>query len=239
MELGVYIIAGVAGLIAAFLSGSTAVGGAALMTAVLTICIGGEYAVPVLTIVMLISNLARAGLGFHEIDWKSVKLFLIPSLPLSLLGALGFTLLPKIMVNKILGIAVVAFVFLKMFKFQKIVAGKKSISFWGFVSGFLSGFVGSSGPISAALFFSLGLSPTGYIASEAAAVSIIHIAKIIVYGSIMNIERKLWVFAIIIGGIMMLGTFLAKKFIGKIKGKSFDLYVLVTMLLMGIYMVIS
>ena len=44
MGLEVYIITAIVGFIAAFLSGSTAVGGAALMTAVLTICLGGEYA---------------------------------------------------------------------------------------------------------------------------------------------------------------------------------------------------
>lgn len=239
MGLEVYIITAIAGFIAAFLSGSTAVGGAALMTSVLTICLGGTYAVPVLTIVMLISNLTRAVLGFHEIDWKSVKLFLVTSLPLSLFGALGFTLLPKIIVNKILGIAVIIFVILKLLGRIKVIASKKSILFFGFISGFLSGFVGSSGPISAALFFSLGLSPIGYVASEATAVSIIHIGKIIVYGSLMNIEWKLWIFAIIIGCIMMVGTLLAKAFIGKIKVESFDLYVSVVMLLMGVYMVVS
>ncbi len=239
MGLEVYIITAIVGFIAAFLSGSTAVGGAALMTAVLTICLGGEYAVPVLTIVMLISNLTRAGLGIHEIDWKSVKLFLITSLPLSLLGALGFTLLPKAVVNKVLGISVIIFVILRFLKFRQAVVGKKAILLFGFISGFLSGFVGSSGPISAALFFSLGLSPVGYVASEAVAVSVIHIGKIIVYGSLMNIEWKLWIFAIAIGCIMMLGTLLAKKFIGKFKVESFDMYVSVAMLLMGIYMVVS
>lgn len=47
------------------------------------------------------------------------------------------------------------------------------------------------------------------------------------------------IFAIAIGCIMMLGTFLAKKFIGKFKVESFDMYVSVAMLLMGIYMVVS
>lgn len=239
MDISIYFIISTVGLIAAFLSGTTAVGGAALMTVMLTIFLGGEYAVPVLTIIMLIANLTRAVSGYKEIDWKSVGLFLLTSLPLSLLGALGFTLLPKNLVNKVLGTAVIAFVALRYRIFRNVVAGRKSILATGFISGFLSGFVGSSGPISAALFFSLGLSPVGYIASEAAAVSVLHVGKIIVYGSLMNIKLELWIFAAFIGCIMIVGTVMANIFVGKFKTEYFNNYVSIIMALMGIYMILS
>lgn len=239
MDIWIYLIISIVGFVAALLSGTTAVGGAALMTVVLTLFLGGEYAVPILTIIMLIANLTRAILGYKEIDWKSVRLFLITSLPFSLLGALGFTLLPKDVVNKILGAAIIIFVILKHVKFKKMIAGKKTILSCGFISGFLSGFVGSSGPISAALFFSLGLSPIGYIASEAAAVSVLHIGKIIVYGSLINIKLELWIFAIVVGCVMIGGTMLANKYVEKFKPVTFNKYVSIVMILMGIYMILS
>ena len=239
MDIKIYILSGIIGLIAAFLSGTTAVGGAALMTAILTLLIGGEFAVPALTIVMLIANLTRAISGYKEIEWKSVGLFLITSLPLSLLGALGFTLLPKNLVNKVLGVAVIIFVILKYVKFNNSKAGKKTILSVGIVSGFLSGFVGSSGPISAALFFSLGLSPVGYVASEAAAVSVLHVAKILVYRSLMDIQHEIWIFSVIIGCVMIVGTILANRFVGKIKPEPFQKYVSFVMILMGLYMLLG
>lgn len=153
MNVTVYIVVSIIAFIAAILSGTAVVGGAALMTIILTFFLGGELAVPILTIIMLIANLTRAFSGFKEIDWKKVCLFLITAFPLSLLGALGFTFLPQNAVNIILGIAIIIFSVLKYVRLNKITLGKKSILGIGFVSGFLSGFVGSSGPISAIFFF--------------------------------------------------------------------------------------
>lgn len=239
MGLQTYFIAIVIAFVAAFVSGSTAVGGAALMTFTLTVLIGGEYTVPVLTIVMLFANLTRAISGFKEIDWKSVRLFLVTSLPLSLLGALGFTLLSQKIVNKILGVAIIMFVIIKHVKFKNLKANNTTILSTGAISGFLSGFVGSSGPISAALFFSLGLSPVAYVASEAAAVSVLHIAKLLVYNSMMNINFEFWIFSIVIGGVMLIGTVVANKFINKLNPKKFETYVSVMMIIMGIYMILN
>lgn len=238
MDYTTLFILSAVGFAAAFLSGTSAIGGAAIMTIALTFFLGGEFAVPALTIVMLIANLTRAISGYKEIDWKNVGYFLITSLPLSLLGALGFTLLPKNIVNKLLGIATITFVIIKHFKFKEDIVGKKTILSAGFISGFLSGFVGSSGPISAALFFSLGLSPAGYVASEAAAVSVLHIGKIIVYGSILNISPDIWIVAAIIGLVMIGGTMLARKYIKKIKPESFEKYVSIIMIFMGVYMIL-
>lgn len=238
MNIMVYVIVSIIAFLAAFLSGTSAVGGAALMTIILTLFFGGELAVPILTIVMLIANLTRALAGVKEIAWKNVGLFLLTSFPLSLFGALGFVLLPKNTVNIVLGIATILFSVLRLVKLKEIKLGTKSILSIGVISGFLSGFVGSSGAISAMLFFSLGLSPVGFIASEAAAVSFLHIGKIIVYGSLLDIKFEIWLFAVLIGCVMIAGTLLGNRFVKKINIESFEKYVSIIMIVMGLYMIL-
>ena len=233
-----YGIVAIIAFLAAVLSGTSAVGGAALMTVILTLFFGGELAVPILTIVMLMANLTRAFAGVKEIAWKDVGLFLLTSFPLSLFGALEFALLPKNAINIVLGIATIIFGALKLVEFKKFKLGTRSILSIGAISGFLSGFVGSSGTISAMLFFSLGLSPVGFVASEAAAVSILHIGKIIVYGSLLDIKYEIWLFAVLVGCVMIAGTLLGNRFIIKVNLKSFEKYVSFIMIIMGLYMII-
>jgi len=66
-----------------------------LLLPVLTLCAGAEIAVPVLTIAQLIGNLSRMAFGLKQIDWRKVALFSMTALPLSALGAFGFSILSK------------------------------------------------------------------------------------------------------------------------------------------------
>lgn len=67
--------------------------------------------------------------------------------------------------------------------------------------------------------------------------SFLHVGKIIVYGSFLNIKLEIWIFAVIIGCVMMAGTILANKFVRKINTETFKKYVSVVMIIMGIYMI--
>lgn len=237
MDLKTFILVGIISIIASFISGTTGVGGSAIMTVTLTALLGGELAVPILTLVMLVSNLARAFCGRKEIDWKNVKLFLVLSLPLSLLGALGFTLLPQSAVNKVIGISILVFIAFSYYRKKEIKMSNKAMLIGGGISGFISGFVGSSGPISAVLFFSLNLSPVGYVASEAMAVSVLHIGKIIVYKSMMDIELNVWLLGLSISVFMIVGTVLANLCLKKFNLKAFHHYVSLAIALMAVYLI--
>ncbi len=85
---------------AAFISGTAGFGGALLLLPVVTLCVGAETAVPVLTIAQLLGNLSRMAFGIKQIDWKLVGLFCATALPLAALGAFGFSVLPKDIVTR-------------------------------------------------------------------------------------------------------------------------------------------
>ena len=96
-------------LVAAAISGSAGFGGALLLLPLLTAAVGAREAVPLLTVAQLIGNLSRAVLGYREIRWKPVGLFLLGAIPLSAVGAFTFASLPAGIVTRGIGVAVLVF----------------------------------------------------------------------------------------------------------------------------------
>lgn len=97
-----YIVLLFASFLAALISGAAGFGGSLLLLPIVTAYVGPEISVPVLTIAQLLGNLARVSTGFRQIDWKSAALFSCTSLPLAALGAFGFSILPKEIVEYII-----------------------------------------------------------------------------------------------------------------------------------------
>jgi len=137
--------------IAAAVSGSAGFGGALLLLPALTMVVGAKEAVPLLTVAQLIGNLSRATLGFGQIRWRPVALFLLGALPASILGALSFVRLDRATVTRSIGLMILAIALLRLsgrLRFQHTngvwIAGSA-------ITGFLSGVAGSAGPVGAAL----------------------------------------------------------------------------------------
>jgi hypothetical protein len=95
----------------------------------------------------------------------------------------------------------------------------------GGLAGFLSGLVGSAGPLGAAIFLSLGLPPVAYIASEATTALVMHGVKIFVYQRYIMLDNEFWFLAVLMGCAMILGTWLAKRVIERIPQAMFQRFV--------------
>lgn len=235
LELALLFIAAFA---AAAISGAAGFGGALLLLPLLVAKVGATQAIPLLTIAQLVGNLARAGFGFTQIRWKPVGWFLLGAIPLSFLGALSFVQLPKGLVARAIGVAILAFVALKHFGLLQIRSGRAVLIGGGGVVGFLSGLVGSTGPLGAAIFLSLGLPPVAYIASEAATALAMHGVKTVVYQHYIVLDREFWFLSVILGGAMILGTWSAKRVIEHMPRESFQRFVALLLAAIAGYMLI-
>ena len=174
-----YLLLAAGSFLAAFISGAAGFGGSLLLLPLVTACVGPALGVPVLTVAQLMGNIARMAGGWREIDWKSVGLFSITSLPLAALGAFGFSLLPQAVVSRWIGLALILLVAAKGVSKRELPHGTGTLLIGGAVTGGLSGLCGSGGPIGAAVFLSLNLPPVAYIASEAATATAMHLLKIV------------------------------------------------------------
>ncbi|WP_292376883.1 sulfite exporter TauE/SafE family protein [Methanosarcina sp. UBA411] len=233
-----YTVLILSSFIAALISGAAGFGGALLLLPVLTLYIGAELAVPVLTIAQLIGNLSRMAFGLNQIEWKKVFLFSMTAVPLSALGAFGFSISSKSTVTRIIGAVLILFVFLRYFRILKFKPNDKTLILGGAVTGLLSGLAGSAGPIGAAVFLSFGLPPVAYIASEAATATAMHITKIIVYGKLVNLPPNTINLGLLMGLAMIFGTYAANSLIKNMKKEIFQKYVAVLLCVVGAYMLI-
>jgi len=222
----------------AAISGAAGFGGALLLLPLLVATVGVTHAVPLLTIAQLIGNFSRVGFGFTQIQWKPVGLFLLGAVPLSIMGAVSFVLLPKEMVTRSIGAAILIFVALKYFRVLKIEAGPTLLVAGGGVVGFLSGLVGSAGPLGAAIFLSLGFPPVAYVASEASTALAMHGMKIVVYQHYIALEGEFWFLAVLMGIAMILGTWSAKRVIERMPQKIFQRFVAILLVTIAGVMVV-
>lgn len=228
----------IAAFAAAAISGAAGFGGALLLLPLLVAVVGVTQAVPLLTIAQLIGNLSRAGFGFTQIHWKSVSLFLLGAIPLGILGAMSFVQLPKELVTRVIGAAILVSVVLKYFGLLKIKSGRAVLIGGGGVVGFLSGLVGSAGPLGSAIFLSLGLPPVAYIASEATTALAMHAVKTAVYQHYIVSDHEFWFLAASMGVAMVLGTWSAKRIIERMPRETFRRFVAILLVAIAGYMVL-
>ncbi|MCS6926057.1 MAG: sulfite exporter TauE/SafE family protein [Candidatus Binatia bacterium] len=232
------VILFLAALIAAAISGAAGFGGALLLLPLLVATVGATHAVPLLTVAQLVGNLSRASLGFTHIRWKPVGLFLLGAIPCSIVGAFSFLQLPEDSVTRAIGATILVFVALKYFGVLRMTGSPALLVAGGGVVGFLSGLVGSAGPLGAAIFLSLELPPVAYIASEAVTALALHAVKTAIYQRYLVLDREFWLLAALMGCAMVIGTWAAKQVVERMPLETFHRFVALLLVAIAAYMVV-
>ena len=215
------IILTVAGFAAGLLSGTVGFGGSMILLPAITTCYGIEVAVPMATVAQLLSNIFRTGAGFKSIRWRKVGFFLIMAAPLTIVGAYGFVVVPKEVMTRILCVLLTVFALLDLSEKFRLPRSRWTMLVGGGISGVINGLLCLSGPVSSAVFLTLGLAPVAYIATEAASATLMHVVQMIMYGEFDLLNIHVLRDGIYIGVAMSAGNFIAMKNIRKIKRKSF------------------
>lgn len=211
-----------AAFVAAAVSGMAGFGGALLLLPLLVASVGPTQAVPLLTVAQLVGNLSRVAFGFQSIRWRPVGLFLSGALPGALAGAQAFVTLPKDWVVRGIGLAILCFVGLRAWKPRQFTPGPGALMLAGAVVGYLSGLVGSAGPLGATVFLSLGLPPVAYVASEAVTALAMHGVKTLVYQRHIALDAAFWGLAASMALAMVAGSWVGKRLIMKLPVRLFE-----------------
>lgn len=229
----------VAGLAAGLLSGTVGFGGSMILLPAITSFYGIEVAVPMATVAQLLSNIFRMGAGFRSIRWRKVGFFLILAAPLTVVGAYGFVVVPKEMMTRILCILLTIFAILDLSERFRLPRSRWTMLAGGGVSGIINGLLCLSGPISSAVFLTLGLSPVAYIASEAASAVVMHIIQMIMYGEFGLMGKMIILDGLYLGVAMVIGNFIAMKFIRDIRRKIYRRIVAAVMIVCSIWLFLT
>lgn len=234
-----YITMVIVGLIAGTLSGSVGFGGGMILLPVITFFYGVEVAVPISTIAQMMSNISRAAMGWREIEWRQVAWFLLPALPFTALGALGFALVDKSVMTKVLCSFLIVFAVMKLMGKMQLPKSRATMLIGGGLTGFINGMMGISGPLSSAVFLTLNLSPVAYIVSEATAAAAMHVVKAVTYGRFDLMNWHIFINGFFIGCAMMAGNFIALRLIRYAHRKTYQRIVAGVMIAVSLWLIIS
>jgi len=233
-----FVILFLSAFLAAAISGIAGFGGALLLLPLLTHAVGPVWAVPLLTVAQLMGNLARVGFGVRVIRWRAVGVFLLGAIPLSIMGALSFLALPKTLIVRLIGLVILLFVGLQSTKRFRLKAGTPLLVIGGGCVGFLSGLVGSAGPLGAATFLALDLPALAYISSEATTALVMHAVKLAVYQQHLHFTPRFWALALLLGIAMLLGTWVGKRLIERMPPAVFRRIVTALLVMIAVQMLL-
>lgn len=229
----------VAGWLAATVSGAAGFGGALLLLPVLSRSMGVQAAVPVLTITQLIGNISRVWFGRTEVRWRPVVYFCLTAVPLSIVGSRLLVDLPQELITTGIGLILLGIVIWRRSGKKRFQVSERGLLFGGGLTGFLSGLVGSAGPLGAAFFLGLDLPAGAYVASEAVTAVAMHLTKSIVYQRYTLIGPSEMIFGLLLGLSMVAGSWTGKQIIQRLPRDKFILLVEALLLISALLLIFS
>lgn len=235
MSIYVYVVLALGALLGSTVSGVTGVGGGMVYLPFLTWGAGVKKAVPYLTMLLLVSNVSRAYFSRGSIDWKLLKYLAIGAIPGAAIGALFYTLLPPVVIARILGVYLLLYVALNFTRSTwPRSAPLTSFVPVGAAAGVVSAVVGGAGPVVVPWMLRYGLVKEAFIGTEAVGAALVHIVKIAVWagaGMILLEDVKL---LLPLSVLMVLGSYFGKILITRMNVRVFRAATVFVLALIGV-----
>lgn len=219
-----------------FLSSLAGGGTPLLLIPIIGFCLGSAAIPPVLTIGMLLGHPQRIFLYWQYIDWRVMRWYLPGAIIGASLGAFVFTQihlqwLPIILALFLLT-STLSYGLGEQKQFFKVHA-------WyflpaGFIYAFLSGIMGSMGPLLNPLYFNYGLVKEPMIATKSANVMIVHIAKVITYAVFGAFTLPYLGYGLLLGIAALPGNYIGQQVLKKLSQQQFRLFAVAFVVFSGI-----
>jgi len=215
-------------------------GGGIILLPVLVGVFGIRDAVPIYAVAQLVGNLSRVAFNRPLIDYKVVVWFILGAIPFAVFGSWLFTRLPDTGLLKVLGIFLVGSVILRRAHLSRRTRfHPRWFAPIGGVFSIVSAIVGSAGPFLAPFYLSYGLTKGAFIGTEALGTAIMHVAKLSTYQSLGAMNLSMWIAGILLGPIMVAGSFAGKKILDRLPVQVFLIIVETAIVGFGIWFLIK
>lgn len=227
----------VIGLAAGIISGIVGTGSSIMLMPVLVYQYGPKQAVPVMAVASVLANFSRILAWWREVDWRACAAYSLPGIPAAALGARTLLALPSHAVDVSIGLFLIAMVPIRHW----LARHQFTLSLWhlalgGAVIGYLTGIVVSTGPLSVPLFLFYGLTRGAFLATEAASSLGIYLSKSITFERFGALTTDIALKGLTAGSSLMVGAFVAKRFVLKLDPDMFRLVMDGIMLVAGLSM---
>ena len=233
-----YLIVLLVGVGAGTLGGVIGTGSSLILMPVLVIFFGAQQAVPIMAIGAMMGNLGRVITWREVIDWRACAAYAATAVPAAMLGVHTLLTLSQHTIELALGIF-----FISMIPVRRWIASRHiQFTAWhlalvGIPVGFLTGIMVSTGPITVPIFTLYGLERGAFLGTEAAASMLVYLAKVITFKGLDALPMSIVWQGLIVGSALMMGSFLARPIVLKMKPTQFKWMVDALMLLSGLSLV--
>ncbi len=175
----------------------------------------------------------------RAVNWKLLLAFGIPGVIASYLGARLAVTEPQMILQRLLGLLIIFYVFLILAKPKfKIPQTRASAGLGGTLSGFIAGVFGIGGPIRAVFLSAFNLPKETYLFTSGAIALFIDPPRLITYlqGGARLPESLTWGLLILVPTTFV-GSQIAKKLVNKIPQQKFRSVVAIFLLIIGFKLV--
>ena len=234
-----FVLLSLASSVAWFFSTLAGGGSPLILIPLVNFLLGSAAVPPIITLGMLAGNAQRAWLYWRDNDWQVTAWFLPGAIAGAILGAYTFTQIHLEWMQILIGLFLILLVI-------SYASGKKESIFnlkvWyflplAFLKSFVSGMIGSTGPILNSFFLSYGLEKEQMVATKAVNFTVLHLVKIITYISLGAMTPEYFGYGLIIGVAAFPGNLLGQYVLSKMSVQQFRQVVLTFMAITGFLMV--
>ena len=225
------------GLVAGTLGGIVGFGTSIMLMPALVLVFGPREAVPIMAIASIMANASRVAAWWREVDWKATAAYSVTGIPAAALGARTLLTLPPGVVEGVLGVFFIAMIFVRRWMARQ----QWQLNLWHLAAvgagiGFLTGIVVSTGPINAPFFLAYGLVKGAYLSTEALGSLAVYVSKAITFRTFGALPVEALAKGLIIGSTLVVGSFVAKRFVLKLDPERFRLLMDALLLAAGLTM---
>ena len=213
----------VVGVFAGAVTGIVGSGASILMLPILVWQYGPKQAVPIMAIAGLLSNLGKITAWWRDVDWRVFAAYSLTAVPAAAVGARTLLVLPPAVVETALGVF-----FLLMIPTRRWMRRRAyRMPLWGLaltgaVTGFLSGIVLSTGPLTIPAFAAAGLLKGALLSTEAMASLAQMVSKIVTFREMGALPTEIIVQGAIVGAAVMAGTYVGKWIVVRMSLRTFE-----------------
>ena len=225
------------GIAAGFISGLTGLGGGILLLTALGQFLPGNALIPIHGFIQLLSNTSRVALGFSYLNKRIIFSFS--------LGALGGSLLGLVIIphfsTQWLSVSIGLYLLITLWTpLIKKISHSISLAYpvLGFLSSFLSLFIGLSGPlIHPVLAHDKAIKKENFIPTEAACAGFVHLLKMFVYIYGGFSLRQYFDITLYVSASTLFGVYLGHKFLRRLPEKTFLVLIKIIVSLLALRMI--
>lgn len=212
ITLGQGLLVAVVALAGSIITAIAGVGGAIVLSFVLTPILGPAALVQTISVAMLINNLTKINVFRKGIDWAACLLVAACAAPGCVLGSLIYSSLSERAITIVLGVFLIGIVIFKwLLPSTTGLWPRWLIASSSFVYGVLAGTTIGGGILLLPILMGTGLTGMALIGTDAACGLAMHIVKTIVFGTNGVLTAQYAVIGVLIGVVMFPGAYIARS----------------------------